>query len=423
MTLNTFPGSHFHTKIRPVRTAVDLAMMFALIVVAAPSANAQARSDSGHGILQASELETMQNGTVRSDLNAFRLNPSLLDQKAVMQYFIGLNNCHSRDIGRALQNELDYPALATFYKSKAAEILSALPNTIGVAMFRGNTKGAQIWGKSIGGWDATLKTLSLGQYDVNRKVFPILVSDKSKSFQVSGVQELEVNRQSLERTCPVAYDAMMRSPESNASLPSRYSVSINPQSYSEMPMTEADARKYIERANGPQRDVFLGVDVHIIGVITGLSGKSSAKQVEFTGDIARIIVFSSGSNQIVGTLYDDGSLKPPPDETAPALTATKSPGEFRMEISTVVFVALSADSCGWPLTSEQRANLKRYMQNIDTYGKFNDKYDLNSEIGRDRATIDANRLNYCENPAQRQVYDRRAATIWPSGPVAAPAGK
>ncbi len=105
----------------------------------------------------------MNNGTVRFDVNAIRLDPSLLENKFVMQYFIGLNNCHDRGVERSLQNELDYPALAKYYRDNAAAILSALPDTGGVAMYRGNTKGGMLWGRAYGGYDPKLKGPGAGR--------------------------------------------------------------------------------------------------------------------------------------------------------------------------------------------------------------------------------------------------------------------
>ena len=379
-----------------------------------------AQGAPSRAFLQAGDLERMQNGTVRFDLDAIRLNPSLLDQKAVMRYFIGLNNCQDRSVQRALQNELDYPGLAEYYRRNAADILAALPSTAGLVMFRGNTKGALLWGHPTGGWDPKLKTLALGEYDVNRKAFPILVSDKSRSFEVAGPLHMDSDRQSLDKTCPVAWDALMRSRDLQQLLPAGYNVSFNSLTFNELPMREADARKYIESGNSSsQRGVLLTVDFHI----ESIAPPSSPREVNFNGGIARIMVVSSGPGQIVGPLYDDQSLAAPVIKSDPtALTTMKTPGEFRTEISTVVYLGLASDSCGWLLTPEQKNNLRRYMSDINTHGKFNDKYALNSEIGQVRASINGSRLGFCESAAEHQQFDRRAATLWPAGPMAAPAG-
>lgn len=380
------------------------------------AAVAQERSHTGHGILHADELERLDSGTVRMDLNAIRFNPALLEQKPVMQYFIALNNCNDRAVERALKNELDYPALANFYGAKATEILSGLPDTIGLLLFRGNTKGEVIWGKSTGGYDPTLKTLALGEYDTDRKTFPISVSDKSKSFEVAGTQQVGIDFGSLAKSCPVAYSSML--PRASAGLPLSYSVTIKPLSFHELPMSEADARKYIESVNSSQRGIVLAVDFHVTPNVQ----KTSEKEMAFTGTIARITVLNASSFQKVGVLYDDSSLAPAQTKSIPsAITTMKSPREFNAEVLTAVYVSLAADACGWPLSPQQKANLKRYRSDIDTYGKFDDKYYMNSLIGRIRNSINNPAVGFCESATERQDFDRRAATVWPKGPMAAPA--
>jgi hypothetical protein len=381
------------------------------------AAIAQERSDTGRGTLHADELERLDSGSIRMDLNAIRFNPALLEQKPVMQYFIALNNCNDRAVQRALQNELDYPALAKFYSAKATEILSGLPDTVGLLMFRGNTKGFLLWGKATGGYDPTLKTLALGEYDTDRKAFPISVSDKSKSFEVAGTQQVGIDFGSLAKSCPVASNSMV--PRASAGLPLSYSVTIKqPLSFHELPMSEADARKYIESANSSQRGIVLAVDFHVAPNVQ----KTSAKEMAFTGTIARVTVLNASSFQKIGILYDDRSLAPAQTKLIPsAITTMKSTREFNAEVLTAVYVSLAADACGWPLTPQQKANLNRYRSDIDTYGKFDDKYYMNSLIGRIRNSIDNPAVGFCESATERQDFDRRAATVWPKGPMAAPA--
>ena len=78
------------------------------------------------GTLTKDTVDQLGYGGARFDLALMRAVPSLLDQKPIMQYFIALNNCHNREVGRALQNELDYPKLAAYYQPRAQEILNAL---------------------------------------------------------------------------------------------------------------------------------------------------------------------------------------------------------------------------------------------------------------------------------------------------------
>jgi hypothetical protein len=383
---------------------------------AATLSASQADGQSTHGILRAEDLGRIGNAALRFDLNAIRFDPKLLEQKPVMQYFIALNNCNDLGVQRALANELDYSALASFYSAKAAEILAGVPDSAGIVMFRGNTKGGMLWGRSYGGYDPTLKSLSLGEYDLGRKAFPILVSDKSKTFDIAGVQQVETNR-SIGQVCPVAGDALGRF-RANLALPSAYTVTIPSMSFSELPMSEGDARKYIESTNSGPRGVVLGVDLHL----KPNPKKSSAKEFAYDGTIARVVVMNPDSYEPIGTLYDDHSLPPLQTKKRPsAITTMKSTREFNEEVVTAVYVSLASDACGWPLSPDQKTNLKRYISDVNTYGKFNDKSSLNGVIATVRNGINDPSRHFCENATERQDFDRRTATVWPKGPMAAPA--
>jgi len=85
------------------------------------------------------------------------------------------------------------------------------------------------------------------------------------------------------------------------------------------------------------------------------------------------------SLQRVGILYDDHSLPPAEVKVIPsAISTMKSTREFNEEIITAVYVSLAADACGWRITPEQKANLKRYISSVRTYGKFHDRSDQRS---------------------------------------------
>lgn len=388
------------------------------------SPSAPVTESEGRHTLQESELEQMNNGTVRFDLSAMRVDPQLLEQKPVMQYFIALNNCNDSAIERALQNELDYPALASFYRGKAAEILSGLSDTAGVVMFGGDriTPGTGIpqatvlWGRRAAGNAPIQRTLTLGEYDVRRGVFPILVSDKSRTIDIADTQRVEADRASLEKSCPVGYNTLMRSRVGSV-LPNVYTVTVPSMTFSELPMSEADARRYIEGSGKGQRRIFLGVDLHL------KPGAASSTRNEFAydGTIARVAVLNPVSYEPIASLFDDRTLAPIRVKKVPsAITRMNSTREFNEEVITAVYVSQAADACGWPVTSEQKANLKRYISDVNTYGKFNDRASLNGVMASVRNGINDPSRHFCENPTERQDFDRRAATVWPRGPMAAP---
>jgi hypothetical protein len=278
--------------------------------------------------------------------------------------------------------------------------LSGLPDTAGLLMFRVNTKGALLWGHATGGYDPNLKTLTLGEYDLNRKAFPILVSDQSKSFQVAGTQQVAPDRSSLQKSCPVSYNLVMR-PGGSAALPATYSVTVAPMSFGELPMSEAAARKYIEAINPEQRGVVLGVHVHL----KPNPQKSTAKELAYDGTVARVTVLKDASLQQVGILYDDPSLPPAEVKVIPSAIATmKSTREFNEEVITAIYVSLAADACGWQITPEQNTNLKRYISDVSTYGKFNDRSTINGVLANIRNSINNPSVHFCESPTERQDF-------------------
>lgn len=216
-------------------------------VTAAPSAGTAAPSpvhestdwDSRYGRITNDDLERINDATVRYDLNYFRLNPAVLSEKPVMQYFIALNNCNHRDMERALFNELDYPALAAFYQAKAAQILASLPRTITDVSF-----DRYIGGQRSGNFVMWAQSISLGEYNPQRKAFPLKYPGKD----VMGIPEalsMESRGRNLARTCPAAQKAASAV---NQYLPLNYEILLRPASYRELPMDEVSARQYIDSA-------------------------------------------------------------------------------------------------------------------------------------------------------------------------------
>jgi hypothetical protein len=189
--------------------------------------------------------------------------------------------------------------------------------------------------------------------------------------------------------------------------------------FHEVPMSEADARKYIEKADAGHREISLATDIHV----KPDQQHSTAKEFAFNGTAARITVLNRAAFQAIGTLYDDHTLAPlPPPPTVPsAVTTMKSTREFNEEVITAAYVSLASDECGWAISPEQKANLKRYISDVNTYGKFNQRESLNGVMGNIRNSINDPSRHFCENRTEQQDYARRVATVWPKGPMAAPA--
>jgi hypothetical protein len=101
------------------------------------------------------------------DLNLIRELPSVLDDPAMMSYFALLNNCQAHAAAfRSLQvqklpNELDFPPIAQFYKTKAASITRDAPRRVAF-VFADFPSGNQI------------ENFYLGQYDTATGFFPIV---------------------------------------------------------------------------------------------------------------------------------------------------------------------------------------------------------------------------------------------------------
>ncbi|HTP34428.1 MAG TPA: hypothetical protein VMJ75_19760 [Candidatus Acidoferrales bacterium] len=384
-----------------------------------------AQSDPPYGRITKDDLERINDATVRYDLNYLRLNPAALDQKPVMQYFAALNNCNHRDVERALYNELDYPAIAEFYKARAAEILAPLPRTITDVAF-----DRYIGGSQVGNVKMWTQSLTLGEYDRRRQVFPLRFPGKD-SVEIPEAMSIDSGSRKLAQTCPAAQKAASAV---HAYLPAKYEIALRPAAYRELPMDEASARQYID-STGPQRPVFLAVDVAIQDSPPNIErGNNFLAKATFEARVVRLRVIDSRTEKPLGALFDDGTLRAGAQvaQTAPAPAApVQKPGggnwaasDHLYDIRMSVYVSLAADACGWPLTDEQRANLKRFLDQVSTRGNFNERYQYSIVNTRIRNAISSQgRMNYCANPSERHDFDKYAAMVAPLGPLAASGAK
>jgi hypothetical protein len=363
---------------------------------------------------------------VRFDVNYLRLNPAALNEKAVMKYFIALNNCNHRDVERALFNELDYPALAAFYKPRAAGILAALPRTITDVAF-----DRTIGGQQVGRWSMWTQRLTLGEYDAQRKAFPIKypasqdgTKPKRDGVDIPEALSTESSGRNLTQSCPAAQKAAAAA---QRFLPTNYEIQLRPAQYRELPMDEASARQYIDSA-GTQRSVFLAADVAILDSPPAIDrGANGIVKAAFRAQMVRLRVIDSQTQRPLGALFDDGTLQtdrqiaqapaaPPPPAAKPA--SEWANGDHMFDIRMSVFVSLAADACGWPLTDEQRSNLTRFLDQVSNRGSFNEKYQYNLVRSKIKNSINAQgRMNYCANPSERRDFDKYAAMVAPLGPL------
>jgi hypothetical protein len=329
-----------------------------------------------------------------------------------------LNNCNDRDVERAMFNELDYPALAAFYKLKASQILASLPRTVtDLALYR------YIGGQQSGNWILWAKSLNVGEYNQQRKAFPLTYPGKD-SVEIPSSLSTRSSERDLGKICPAAARAAR---SVNAYLPAEYVISLKPAVYRELPMDEDAARKYIDRAPSP-RNVFLAVDVTILdGMPTISRANNTISQARFGGQTARIRVIDGNTVKPLGTLFDDHTLPADVQVTqAPAPPPPSPPNSFAFgdhmyDVRTAAYIVLAADACSWPLTDEQSANVRRFADQMLMRGSFNEKYQYNLAVAQTRTAINANgRRNYCADAVERRKFEKLAATVAPLGPLAAP---
>jgi hypothetical protein len=283
-----------------------------------------------------------------------------------------------------------------------------------------------IGGQQQGNWHMWSQSLSLGEYDSQRRAFPLKYPGKN-NVEISGELTANLDRRNFGQACPTAGRTLAAAQKF---LPNVYSISFKPATYSELPMDEASARRYIDSAP-QQRSVYLALDVTILDTPPVISHPNPASTgATFHVQVAKVQVMDATSYKLVGLLFDDHSQPaevqvaqapppPPPDKPGDQWAA----GDHLYEIRQAVYISLSASACSsWPLTADQRANLKRFLDEVSN-GKFNDKYQYNMTDTRVRNAINAKgRANFCADPNERRDFDKAAATVAPLGPIAAPHG-
>lgn len=291
--------------------------------------------------------------SVEFDINLVRLYPNILDNPQFMRYFVALNNCGSPQIPQLLNNELDFPQIAAYYKAHAAEIISGLPPIVSVGLYGGARSH---------GDDRLLDTAKLGEYDVQRGVFPIITHQgmsvmrpggdsssaqspstgsgnltislgglfgrKSKSastdggksnanehhvVQMNGDFGIESVRDTLMPGCPAANAVVHLAGRQFGFLPHDYSVRTEAAGFDEVPMPESAAREYINKHPPTSRGVMFVVYIRLLDQppqVDQMQGRSdqSLSQAAFAGKIAKVDVVDVQSGGVIASLLDDHSV-------------------------------------------------------------------------------------------------------------------
>jgi len=236
------------------------------------------------------------------DLLLLRENLSLLDddKRNFMRYFIMLNNCGAPqlDIARvhkAFTSEFDYPSMVTFYKSRAKEILTVVPNTFAIGMkFFPNPTNNQLQ-----------VAYMLGDYDMARKEFPFVdYQNKKLTIGFDGVTPSD--DRSAGGNC--AIQELMDSPSYQVNAPV-YMVTFKKVTFNALPVEETAARRYVGSAGvgaaGVGRSVTLLLDLEILPDAPQISSdprKGGTLYVKFPAELKKVTVLDNRDRPI-GILY------------------------------------------------------------------------------------------------------------------------
>lgn len=373
-----------------------------------------------YGVLDRARIDTFPSA-ILLDLNLLRLRPQLLDDKLFMPYFIALNNCHDQNVAKMLENELDYPDLAADYKAHAAEILSAVPQSIRMTLYRpaANAGNWTLWGKS----------LTLGDYNRANGAFPLQYPGAKDGVEITGdlaLSRVTQDRQDfLNKFCPVAIRKTAMA--GYGSLPATYSISAQAMSFKVFPLDEASARLYIDKMTGKMRAVVLNVDLHVVDAAPEMRSTHNNPFIgaAFKGEIGRVTVVESQSGENVGVLYDNHTLPSPepartdaqaPPVQAKAQAVNWSAGDHLYDIRMSVYIFLAHNACpDWPLTDAQNTNLNRFLDRVQG-GKFQEREQYNASYAAVKNSINAQgRMNFCANRKEQRDYNDTASKVAPLG--------
>ncbi|MGC2619677.1 MAG: hypothetical protein WA414_11595 [Acidobacteriaceae bacterium] len=139
-----------------------------------------------------------------------------------LKFFIQLNNCNNLQINREINNEFDYPAMAAYYKARAPQILAELPTAI------------SYW-----------TIVAVGEYKPELQGFAVKFQDKA----------IPVTSTGFPRGCPAV---------SGTPAGGRENYAVVPFSVSRIPMSEEDARQYLNNLPNPAlRTIALRFDMEV----------------------------------------------------------------------------------------------------------------------------------------------------------------
>ena len=217
------------------------------------------------------------------DLIHLRSDPSLLDNKAFMRYFIVLNNCGNADVVKNLDNEFEYPPMVAFYKPKALDIVNFVPNSFSISLGFG---------------------FQLGEYDTTRKAFPFIDNQhRSQAIVFRNVTPYD----SGQSACP----GIIRLKIANQpTVFPAYMVTFKEVKFTEVAVAEAAARAYVAGlapVAQSSRFVEIQLDIEILSdPPQTVYGRNGETYVTFAGELKKATVLFSNSTisrKLLGVLY------------------------------------------------------------------------------------------------------------------------
>jgi len=237
---------------------------------------------------------------VQFDLLFLQRDPSYLDDKNFMRYFIMLNNCKNPQAGllqqKKFNSEFDYPDMVKFYKDSAPRILQTIPTSFTAAMRSypdpHNPQREQM--------------IDLGDYDRSSGSFPFVdISTKGVSIDFSNA--VIGGRQGLSSFCGAPLLELGNGTLSGQS--PVYIVQYPKVTLTHFALSEAAARQYVSSpgvgAAGTGRSVTLWMDIEVLPgapQIAPIRGSSSAIFATFSGKLNKITVVDSMGHP-VGIVY------------------------------------------------------------------------------------------------------------------------
>jgi hypothetical protein len=222
-------------------------------------------------------------------LNYIRLNPAALNDSATLLYFIRANNCGNPQIDKLLRDEFESPQILKFYKSNAAQILSALQ----LPTFE--------WTSNI----------NFGQYDLARGAFqlPVPVSYRQMDVDIGAPCRGGAADRDLYSVTRNFFSGSLPGSVAQA----KAEVEVKPFEISWIPMAQDAARDFVARVD-QNRHLTMVAQIEVLparpaymGPVMTTAGYSKPT-AHFTGHIVSLVAYDRYPGGTVMASFDPNNL-------------------------------------------------------------------------------------------------------------------